>query len=361
LATEHHLQSFDPSSVLLYEDEMPLSREDVLLICGRYEEMRPHFERLSSVIHAVLASVVERRGLKHMITHRAKGTSSLERKLWHGREEFRREDLLPDLSPPLKDLVGSRVLLYLTEDVEPVVEDLTRHFQDAGHKVLKKDLRSKECRYSAYHLHVTCDGQALGGHALGSLSSAMVFEIQVCTLAAHVWNELEHDIIYKQPSGKPDAAQNELLHSLHDVLDLGSRTTTRLMKHTAEQISKNTAAIIGAEELHFSLRNLLGGCVLRGDFGALFELLSGLLDPLNSAALNDYLRSGRTESEAKLLLARHDEDGNYQDAGRIMLQLLPNIALKSLAGFVSSRENPPPLFRFALRVAEAVEKGEKQS
>lgn len=90
-------------------------------------------------------------------------------------------------------------------------------------------------------------------------------------------------------------------------------------------------------------------------------MLSGLLDPLNSAALNDYLRSGRTESEAKLLLARHDKDGNYQDAGRIMLQLLPNIALKSLAGFVLSRENPPPLFRFALRVAEAVEKGEKQS
>ncbi len=339
---------------------MALCREDVLLICGQYEEVRYHYERLSSAIHAVLASVVERRGLKHMVTHRAKGKGSLDRKLWNNREKFARSDFKDSLSPPLKDLAAARVLLYLAEDVDPVVEDLSRHFSDAGHHVELKDQREQGRQYSAYHLQVTCDGRALADGALVGLSPATVFEIQVCTLAAHIWNELEHDIIYKQPSGKPDAAQVELLQALHGVLDLGSRTASRLMKHTAGQINKNTTAINGADELRFSLQTRSGGCALRGDFQALFELLSGLIDPLNNAALHDLFLAGRSEGDAKNLLLERDADGNYQDAGCILLQLLPNFSVNTLREFVSSRELPPPLFKFALRVAEGLNKKESQ-
>lgn len=340
---------------------MALSKEDVLWICAQYEEARPTYERLASEIHTVLAKVVENRGLRHMVTHRAKSQSSLYRKLWKDREQHSAANFKSSLSPPMKDLAAARVLLYLPDDVDPVVEALTGYFRAASHTTVCKDLRATGGKYSAYHLQVACDGTALDLSGLSHVVPTTVFEVQICTLAAHIWNELEHDIIYKQPSGKPDAAQQELLIALHGVLDLGSSTASRLMHHTGAQISKNTAPIVDADELQFSLRNHRGGLPLRGDFKALFDLLSGLMDPLNNVTLHELLQVGHPKERAVALLGTHDTDGNYQDAGCIIVQLLPNFSLKALTEFVTSRTDPPPLFKFALRVAVALNTDKDQS
>lgn len=330
---------------------MALSMQEVLLICARYAEARADYERLSSAIHSVLAGVVENRGIKHMVTHRAKGEGSLRRKLWKDRDSYSIGDFEKSLSPPMKDLAAARVLLYLPDDIDPVVDALTSHFRAGGHSLESKDKRSAD-RYHAYHLQVTCDGKSL---SVEKLAPTTVFEVQVCTLSAHIWNELEHDIIYKQPSGKPDAAQEELLIALHGVLNLGSNTASRLMHHTACQASKNMAPIGDADELQYSLRNHRGGPPLRGDFKALFDLLSGLMEELSNVTLHNLLQDGHPKERAQVLLDEHDTDGNYQDAGCIFLQLLPNFQLKVLKEFVSSRPDPPPLFKFALRVALALD------
>jgi len=334
-----------------------LTKNDILLICGRYEEQRPSFAGLASAVHAVLANVVETQAVKHMVAHRAKKASSLQRKLWKDREVHSLGDFAKSLSPPMKDLAAARVLLYLREDVDPVVDAIGRHFNSCKHTLKKTDKR-KAGRYSAVHLHVTCDGSALEAPDIAPIT---VFEVQVCTLLDHVWNELEHDIIYKQPSGEPDAAQNELLIALNGELSLASQSASRLMHHTHGLISKNTAPILDADQLHYSLRLRCGGKTLSGDFKALFELLLGLMDPLHMAALHECFQTGHSEAQARQLLSEYDPDGSHGDVGHIVVQLLPNFSMETIESFVGSHGQPPALFKLVRRVAAGINKKERSA
>jgi len=328
---------------------VPLSHEDVLLIVGRYDECCQSFEHLASSVHGVLAKVVGSRATRHMITHRAKSPTSLERKLWKDRDRYVAGDFDGSLSPPMKDLAAARVLLYLPADIDQIVDAVHDHFSSAGHTVVRKDKRRLD-EYSAVHLQVTCDGSAM---TVEGIPPTTVLEIQVCTIADHLWNELEHDIIYKQPSGEPDAAQQELLFVLRGELNLAASTANRLMRHTNELIAANTARIVNVEELQFALR-VRANRALRGDFSALFDLLVGLVDPFSRAALHGCFETGRLEGDAQALLDELDVDGAQGDVGLIVLQLLPNFALAAIEAFVDSHEDPPPLFKFARRVAVAV-------
>lgn len=174
---------------------------------------------------------------------------------------------------------------------------------------------------------------------------------QICTITAHVWNELEHDIIYKQPSGEPDVAQHELLHALHGELDLATRTAGRLMAHTQDLIAQNTAPIRGAEDLQHCLRNRARGRGLKGDFGALYQLLAGILDPLTSASLHTCFLDGISEDSAKRLVEEYDPDGSHGDVGTLVLQLVVRgFNVELLDAFISSIPEPPSLLKFVRRV-----------
>lgn len=324
-----------------------LTPQDITFLCARYQEQKPRFERLAAEINRFLAVVLEKCAVKHMISHRAKGVGSFGRKLTKGRERYAFESFEGALSPPIKDLAAARVLLYLAVDIDPVVQAIESELRAAGHGVVPQDKRSLD-RYSAYHFHVDCKGTAFNR---GELSEVTVFEIQICTITAHVWNELEHDIIYKQPSGEPDVAQRELLHALHGELDLATRTAGRLMAHTQDLIAQNTAPIRGPEDLQHCLRNRAHGRGLKGDFGALYQLLAGILDPLTSASLHTCFQDGISEANAKQLVEEYDPDGSHGDVGALVLQLVVRgFNVELVDAFISSIPEPPSLLKFVRRV-----------
>lgn len=336
---------------------MALNKEQILALVGRYEEQESDFKSLAAELHACLAEAVSSRAVRHMITHRSKGAASLERKLWKNREEYENEEFASALSPRLKDLAAARVLLYLPDDIDRVVEAIEGHFDEKGHTSVKKDLRDPNRNYSAVHLHVTCNGSAL---SIAKLTPETIVEIQVCTISDHLWNELEHDIIYKQPSGEPDTAQRELLLALKGELDLAARTANRLMRHTNDLIAANTARIVNADDLMDALR-LRAGRRLRGDFESLFALLNGLMDPVSPAALHGCFLDGRQEEEARTLQREFDPDGNHEDVGCLLLQLFPNFPNGAIVQFVASLDVQRPLMSFARRVAEALRQRSGQS
>lgn len=326
---------------------MPLTPTDINFICARYEERREDFEQLAIDINAAVASALRPRGVKHMVTQRAKGTGSLNRKLtlMNSREPLNPSDFEPWFSPPLKDLAAARVLVYLDDEVEAVTRAIIDHFEQAGHRINPKDLRTKD-RYSAYHAHIDCSGSALDT----PLPKHTTFELQVCTITSHLWNELEHDIKYKQDGGKPDEAQEELLIALRGSLDLAAGTADRLMRLTAKRIGQNQAEIRDAEGLRYALRDCTGSERLpEGDHESLFDLLSGLMSPLSRANLHSCLQSGLSLERARQLLDRHDEDGNYKDVGCIVLRLLPNFGRSVLDDFIASLDAPKPLLKFVRR------------
>ena len=177
-----------------------LTHEQVADIAARFATTRGPYERVAGEVHRRIVNLLQGRLLKSVVTSRAKSAESLRRSLWRDREKWTFGQFDAALAPPLVDLAGVRILLYREADVEPARDAVLAEFPT----LTKKDKRSTDA-YSAFHLviHNWC---AEDDGASGPLRF-LPCELQICTIVEHLWNELEHDIKYKQPGGRPDEGQ----------------------------------------------------------------------------------------------------------------------------------------------------------
>ncbi len=332
---------------------MALSNDDIRLLRGRYEEQRPAYAQLAAELHEVLARIVGRAGVRHLITHRAKTPDSLHDKLMKHRGGYTLPDFDKALSPPLDDLAAARVLVYLLEDRQVVVDAVQRAFSDAGHAVREPKLRKGRRDYNAVHIYLSAKGSMLA--LPQQLSCPPLVELQVTTLAHHLWNELNHDIRYKQVGGEPDEAQHELLDSLAAEVHLVLETAGRLMARTNERIRKNEEPITGPAELRVHLEGReKDRCPLSGDFQGLFDLLNALVDPLTPAWLDTGFKHGMRPYPSGQLSKELDPEAGQGEVGQLLISLLPSIDAEAVIEVVRAIGAPTSFHQFARRAAEAV-------
>jgi hypothetical protein len=110
-------------------------------------------------------------------------------------------------------------------------------------------------------------------------------EIQVVTLADHIWAELEHDIQYKTPSGSPSDEQKALLGALRSELDPVLRTVEKLMDATEKQRVVNLAIIDSGRDLEEALFHQTE-VRFEGDFEKLLVLLTEALPEVSRSDLD---------------------------------------------------------------------------
>jgi hypothetical protein len=123
----------------------------------------------------------------------------------------------------------------------------------------------------------------------------------VVTIVDHIWNELEHDIRYKTPTGNPNVEQHSLLKVLRDQLNGVTTCVDLLMEATEQQRLVNLVTIESAEDLSDALK-LKTGQRLRGDFWALQKLLAGAFKSLTRADLDRLPVAEQHLVEGKALL-----------------------------------------------------------
>jgi ppGpp synthetase/RelA/SpoT-type nucleotidyltranferase len=318
-----------------------LDREDIAEIVARFDADRVLYESVAGEVHRRTFNLLHNQALRNVVTSRAKSVESLQRTLTRDRERWSRQDF-KELAPPLTDLAGVRVLLYREEDVGPTKDSLVREFQI----IKEKDKRSSD-GYSAYHIVV--HNWRSETEPNPTYIRHLPCEIQICTIVEHVWNELEHDIRYKQPGGRPDANQIELLSSLRAELDLCARTSKRLMQRTEERTRSNNEPITGSHELRRYLEGRLN-CRIAGAFDDMFALLSRLLDSITPRSLDSLFEVGQPRAAAEAQQSRTDLDCAHQEVGFVCLMLLP--ALKPVDVLEVIGEKPAqPLWKFLRRVA----------
>jgi ppGpp synthetase/RelA/SpoT-type nucleotidyltranferase len=322
-----------------------LTREHIAEIAARYDDVRPGFDRLAAEVGRRLNAALRSSGRKNLVSWRAKWPDSLARKLWKERDRFELADFRASLAPPLRDLAGARVLVYRPADVAIASDAIKAAFPGCT-----QTPRRTAQGYAAEHFGVSLDRVPDVDDALADLRR-LPCEVQLCTVTQHVWNELEHDIIYKQPDGQPDAGQRELLASLHAELALAASTVERLMTRSDQRRAENEAPITSPEDLRRWAEQRYNA-TMTGDFGALLRLLSLLLRELTGAALDRLLGEGRSHAEAEELARRFDLDGSYGEVGVIAVRLVPALGLVEILDLIEDAETEaPPLWRFLGRVA----------
>ena len=131
-----------------------------------------------------------------------------------------------------------RITTYREQDRGLVAEALQLHFAPppAGQVFVEvKDKTGFARHYRAIHVQAGLREDWLTGDA--AALRGMSCEIQVCSLLAHVYNEVEHDLQYKQLHGSLSARERELLEELGQLTLRGDSTIDTLLQATlARQI-----------------------------------------------------------------------------------------------------------------------------
>jgi len=133
----------------------------------------------------------------HAVTGRAKKPLSLLKKLRAGDYQNPAEQVT--------DQVAVRVITYYEDHVDPVVARLSQRFEikPGESQDLAARLPVGAFGYRSHHLVVRATVDGLAGSQAQGLRG-LWFEIQVRSVLAHAWAEIEHEVVYKSGSVIPD-------------------------------------------------------------------------------------------------------------------------------------------------------------
>jgi ppGpp synthetase/RelA/SpoT-type nucleotidyltranferase len=224
--------------------------------------------------------IVKANAIRAQVTSRTKTADSFREKL----ERFsRRADKnmtdVDDVFSQVGDLAGVRIATYRQDDEKRVTEEIKKRFSwlkglDVDIEVKDKlDLESKKY-YRATHCQASLrDDDLIGDYE--NLRGASC-EIQICSMMAHVWNEIEHDIGYKPEGGGPGSGEHRLLGALGHLTRSGDEVITALLDATFARLEAQKGDFNDVYDFVARLRKDLPDIDLAANAGQLFEALQAL-------------------------------------------------------------------------------------
>lgn len=198
---------------------------------ARYGRERDRYLKLASLVSDICRNeIVEANVIRAQITSRAKSMNSLEGKL---KRFSRRDDkcyhTVDDVFVGIGDLAGVRVTTYQPSDIERVMKGVATRFGIRQEDIEEKDnMGGGVGFYRAIHCSVELQERDLVG-TYQNLTDTKC-EIQICSMMAHVWNEIEHDIVYKPQAGGAEQSEKSLLQALGHLSRSGDEIITRLLE-----------------------------------------------------------------------------------------------------------------------------------
>lgn len=221
---------------------MPFSPDLISPAVDRYRRERDRYVKLADRVSEICRNdICEQNAIRAQVTFRVKSIKSFEGKLrrFSTREDRNYTDL-DEIFAAISDLAGVRIAAYQFEDCEKLVEHLKQVFRGPDGELLidKKDrhLQDRSNFYRAIHAQVCLSEDEL----IGTYDNVadISCEVQICTMIAHVWNEIEHDIGYKPELGGPSEDEKKLLDMLGHTVRQGDQQISMLLAAHAHRVSR---------------------------------------------------------------------------------------------------------------------------
>lgn len=267
------------------ETEMALTEKQIDEAVARYEREYDRYVKLAEIIYQRCQEVLARMSARATIQRRAKAPASLKKKLltmMSNPEKAKRFNSPDDVFVVLSDLAGVRVATYLESDRDRIVREIRQEFSGpkdtADPEVEVKDGKSKSPHYRATHCQVRIPDDELPENAWNLKGAAC--EVQVCSLLAHVWNEIEHDLKYKPESGQLVDTEIDLLEQLACLTKAGDISIRQLLSATDQRLAERTGEFVDVHDFVARMREVFPGAANFGDNAG------QLLDELQRMGLN---------------------------------------------------------------------------
>lgn len=257
-----------------------LTDPEIDILVGQYVREMARYEEAARLVEDRLRRSLRANAIRALLSSRAKHPDDLRGKLARNRTDPRYGFAMLDrgMNDVVTDLAGCRIMVYRLSDVEHVAR-VVREALDlvTGPKAIEP--HNKPSGYRATHILV----RLRDNEERLSLRGA-VCEVQITSLASHVFNELEHDIGYKDHGVPQTDTEQAALHEVMYAARLLDPAVERLLVERAESVRRQTVRLKDAEELQFVLEHAAGRR-LHGEFARLFRLLDAAVQPLTAATL----------------------------------------------------------------------------
>jgi len=218
----------------------------------QYNKQYDFYSELAKIGNGKLESELAKRGIKAIVSYRAKHPNRLQDKLRQRLTE-KNYKTIKDIYDDIVDLAGVRVALYFPSDRELVDEIVRELFSIKKVKTFPEESHNPKHskRFSGYwatHYRVAIKPTDKGRDRYQS----SLFEIQVASVLMHAWSEVEHDLVYKPLSGDLSEEELAILDEINGLVITGEIALERLQK----AITKRT---MGSKEIvdRYEMTNLI--------------------------------------------------------------------------------------------------------
>jgi ppGpp synthetase/RelA/SpoT-type nucleotidyltranferase len=295
-----------------------------------YRLQLARYERTAVVVAERLAVELRNQSVRHLLSFRAKHPDDLVGKLERKGGTGKYDRIGENLNEVVQDLAGVRVVVYDPIDERKVAELVRTMFAPAPGPANEVDFAKPAfgertpgaTAYQASHLIVL----APDDDGLASVQGACC-EIQICNVAAHLFNELEHDINYKKHHGHPSTRTLSELERLRLACRQLELDVIQLLKSHGQDARGQLEELSTAEGLKRGLETAADRPLI-GDFQGLFRLLSSLLQPLTIGAIEKHGAIGALLDQGRAWAASHQLGGPVDDVLALTLGLLPGYRLE---------------------------------
>lgn len=254
---------------------MPFSETIIAEAVDRYDRERDRYIKLAGRVADLCRAIVDDNAVRAQVTFRTKTVKSFEGKLRRfARRPEKNYATVDEVFTEVGDFAGVRVATYRPEDEQRVAEAVAALFCGPGTNPVDIDCKDKLNPasgqfYRATHCQVYLPPAELIGN-YENLRGASC-EIQVCSMMAHVWNEIEHDIGYKPEGEGPSEAERGLLETLGHLARAGDAAITRLLAANTARMTAQTGDFTDVHDFVARLRPCLPDADLSVNAGPSFD------------------------------------------------------------------------------------------
>lgn len=267
-------------------DPPPISEELTALqideLVAQYRREMARYEKTAALVGEKLRRELRSAGIKHMVSHRPKHPDDLAKKLKKKAKEkpdvYCLENLRRNLNDVVTDLAGCRVIVYWSSDEQEVVRRVQATFAQPAREDAEPSVR-RGLDTAYWATHVLVHPYAPSDERDDLTIDEAICELQIVTVAAHLYNEIEHDIAYKvkMRGGPADEAEKQILDELRGVARVADRLVDELMKHRRDRDDDATRVISDEEELRYAFQRIAGRAVA-GEFARLLRILEQVVE-----------------------------------------------------------------------------------
>lgn len=321
---------------------MPFLAEVIEGAAARYERERDRYIKLAGRVADICqASIIEGDAVRAQVTSRTKTPQSFRGKLDRfSRRADRNYASVDEVFDGIGDFAGVRIATYRPEDEDRVRQRVCELFCGPDGGAVSVDPKNKldpgEAQfYRATHCQVFLREEDLAG-IYDNLRGASC-EVQICSMMAHVWNEIEHDIGYKPDGGGPDAAERGLLEALGHLTRSGDATITRLLEANQQRLRSRQGEFSDVHDFVARLRDRFPRADLSVNAGQAYDAAQRL--GLKSPDAIEQMVGGLDEAGARGSIerfnkfardtGRSDATLNAASADLVTVALLPHLIGRS--------------------------------